>query len=389
MARFLICVWVFLPLAAACGKNTPSPGDYAVRMAESVMIRHPDRYDDWSYVTGVMMKAFEHIWRQTGDDRYYKYIERTVDRVIAEDGTIAGYEMETFNMDEINEGRALLFLYQQTKDEKYKKAAQVLRKQLSAHPRTSEGGFWHKKRYPHQMWLDGLYMGSPFYAEYGVLFEEPAAINDVLQQFVLMEKHARDSDTGLLFHGWDESKIQDWADPETGLSECFWGRGTGWYAMALVDVLDYVPVDHPGRQNLIDFLQILAGAVLAVQDATTGVWWQVLDKPGAAGNYLEASVSSMFVYALAKGIRKGYLDGAVLDAVRKAYRGVTDTFISSNADGTINLNSICRTAGLGYGRDGSYDYYVHREEVVSNDGKGVGPFILASLEIGILEDEWE
>ncbi len=353
------------------------------------MIRHPDRYDDWNYVTGVMMKAFERVWRQTGDDRYYKYIERTVDRVIAEDGTIAGYEMETFNMDEINEGRALLFLYQQTKDEKYKKAAQVLRKQLSAHPRTSEGGFWHKKRYPHQMWLDGLYMGSPFYAEYGVLFEEPAAINDVLQQFVLMEKHARDSDTGLLFHGWDESKIQDWADPETGLSECFWGRGTGWYAMALVDVLDYVPVDHPGRQNLIGFLQILAGAVLAVQDATTGVWWQVLDKPGAAGNYLEASVSSMFVYALAKGIRKGYLDGAVLDAVRKAYRGVTDTFISSNADGTINLNSICRTAGLGYGRDGSYDYYVHREEVVSNDGKGVGPFILASLEMGILEGEWE
>jgi unsaturated rhamnogalacturonyl hydrolase len=389
-AGFLMCLLLFLAFVSACQEDkTPGPGDYAVQMAESEMTRHPDGYHGWDYVTGVMMKAFESVWRRTGDDRYYGYIVQTVDPVIAEGGTIAGYDMETFNIDQINEGRALLFLYRQTKDEKYKKAAQILRKQLSAHPRTSEGGFWHKNRYPYQMWLDGLYMGTPFYAEYGVLFDEPEAIDDVVKQFVLMEKHARDSSTGLLFHGWDEKKVQEWADSETGRSQCFWGRGTGWYAMALVDVLDYVPVDHHGRQDLMDILQRLAEAVLAVQDEATGVWWQVLDKPGAADNYLEASASSMLVYALAKGVRMGYLDDAILNAVWKAYRGVLDTFITSSADGTLNLNHICRTAGLGYGRDGSYDYYVHREEVVSNDGKGVGPFIMASLEMGMLEGEWK
>lgn len=385
-----MCLLLFALFASACQeKETPDPMDYAVQMAESVMTRHSERYYGWSYVTGVMMKAFESIWRQTGDDRYYQYIVQTVDTVIAEDGTIAGYDIEEFNIDQINEGRALLFLYQQTKEDKYKKAAQVLRKQLSLHPRTSEGGFWHKKRYPHQMWLDGLYMGSPFYAEYGVLFGEPKSIDDVVKQFVLMEKHARDSDTGLLFHGWDEKKVQEWADPETGLSQCFWGRATGWYAMAVVDALEYVPIDHPGRQDLIGILQRLAEAVLKVQDKTAGVWWQVLDKPGAADNYLEASASCMFIYALAKGIRRGYLDKTILNAVAKAYRGVLDTFITANADGTLDLNSICRTAGLGYGRDGSYDYYVHQEEVVSNDGKGVGPFIMASLEMSLLEGEWK
>lgn len=389
MNGFMMCLLSILLFASARRENnTPGPRDFAVRMAESVMTRHPDRYYGWDYVTGVMMKAFENVWLQTGDDRYYQYIVRTVDTVIAEDGAIAGYDMETFNIDQINEGRALLFLYKQTKDEKYKKAAQVLRKQLSTHPRTSEGGFWHKKRYPHQMWLDGLYMGSPFYSEYGVLFEEPEAIDDVVMQFVLMEKHARDSDTGLLYHGWDEKKVQEWADPETGLSQCFWGRGTGWFAMALVDVLDYVPAGHPGRRDLIAILRRLSEAILSVQDETTGVWWQVLDKNGATENYLEASASSMFIYALAKGIRKGYVDEAISNAVGKAYRGVLDTFIDSNAEGTLNLNSICRTAGLGYGRDGSYDYYVHQEEVVSNDGKGVGPFIMASLEMSMLEGGW-
>ncbi len=383
-----MCILLFALFASACPeKEAPDPMDYAVQMAESVMNRHPDNYSGWNYVTGVMMKAFERIWRQTGDDRYYQYIVQTVDNVVTEDGTIAGYDIEEFNIDQINEGRTLLFLYKQTGDGKYKKAAQVLRKQLSIHPRTSEGGFWHKKRYPHQMWLDGLYMGGPFYAEYGILFGEAEAIDDVLKQFRLMEKHARDPDTGLLFHGWDEKKVQEWANPQTGLSQCFWGRGTGWFAMALVDVLEYMPVDHPGRQDLIGILQRLAEAVLAVQDEASGVWWQVLDKPGAVDNYLEASASCMFTYAIAKGIRMGYLDGSILNAVRKAYRGVVDTFITLNADRALNLNGICRTAGLGYGRDGSYDYYVHQEKVVSNDGKGVGPFIMASLEMSMLEGE--
>ena len=386
LTGFLMTLSILVILSPACKKvKLAGPKDYAVQMAESVMARRPRIYSDWDYVTGVMMKGFEGVWKMTGDEKYDQYIVQTVDSVISENGAIADYEMDEFNIDEVNEGRALLFLYQQTKNEKYKIAADTLRSQLSKHPRTSEGGFWHKKKYPYQMWLDGLYMGSPFYAEYTRLFGPAEAFDDIVNQFVLMETHARDPETGLLYHGWDEKKEQEWADPETGLSQCFWGRGTGWYAMALVDVLDYLPQDHPGRQTLIGILQRLVPAVLSVQDDASGVWRQVLNMPGETDNYLEASASSMFVYALAKGVRSGYLDRTITPSVEKAYHGLLAAFITENPDGTLNLNGICKTAGLGYGRDGSYDYYVHREEVVSNDGKGVGPFILACVEMDLLE----
>ena len=354
---------------------------YSIRMAESVMSRHPNGYGDWDYVTGTVLKAFENLWLKTGDDRYYDYIKKTVDRAVTAQGSIIDYSLSSYNIDEINEGRMLLFLYKETGEEKYKKAAELLRSQLKTHPRTSEGGFWHKQRYPHQMWLDGLYMGSPFYAEYGIVFEEPADLDDVIKQLTLMETHARDAVTGLLYHGWDESKTQSWADPVTGCSPSFWGRAIGWYAMALVDVLDYLPEDHPDRQNVIAIFQRLSDAVLKVQDESSGVWWQVVDQGGREGNYLESSVSCMLAYALAKGIRLGHIDRAHLPAVEKAYLGILQEFISENADGTINLDETCITAGLGNGRAGTFDYYVYQEGRRSNDGKGVGPFINASLEM--------
>jgi unsaturated rhamnogalacturonyl hydrolase len=354
---------------------------YSIRMAESVMSRHPNGYSGWDYVTGTVLKAFENLWLRTGDSLYYQYIKNTVDLAVTSNGTIRGYNLSDYNLDEINEGRMVLFLYKQTGEEKYMKAAQLLRSQLLTHPRTSEGGFWHKQRYPHQMWLDGLYMGSPFYAEYGIVFNEPADLDDVVTQLTLMENHAREPVTGLLYHGWDESKTQPWADPVTGCSPSFWGRAIGWYAMALVDVLDYLPEDHPQRQNIIAIFQRLSEAVLKVQDDSSGVWWQVVDQGGREGNYLESSVSCMLTYALAKGIRLGYINRAYLPAVEKAYQGILKEFVSENTDGTINLDQTCITAGLGNGRDGSYEYYVYQEGRRSNDGKGVGPFINASLEM--------
>jgi unsaturated rhamnogalacturonyl hydrolase len=369
-----------------CSNNgTAKKQLWSIRMAESVMTRRPNGYGDWDYVTGTVLKAFEELWRKTGDKRYFQYIQKTVANVVNSDGTITDYKLSDYNIDEINEGRMLLFLYKETGEEKYKKAAALLRSQLADQPRSSLGGFWHKKKYPYQMWLDGLYMGSPFYAEYGKLFDEPENFDDIVKQFTLMETHARDAESGLLYHAWDEKKEQDWADKKTGLSAIFWGRAMGWYAMALVDVLDYLPPEHSGRSNLIAILQRLAEAVSKVQDDSTGVWWQVMDQPYREGNYLEASVSCMFVYALAKGIRLGYLDKKYLAVAEKAYQGILKEFISENADGTIDLNQICQSAGLGYGRDGSYEYYVYQEKKVSNDGKGVGPFITASLEMEMME----
>jgi len=353
---------------------------WSVRMAESVMQRHPNVYGSWDYVTGTVLRGFEELWKATGDEPYYNYIQNTVDLVVNENGTISGYSLSSYNIDEINEGRMVLFMYKNTGLEKYKSAAELLRSQLETHPRTSEGGFWHKERYPWQMWLDGLYMGSPFYAEYAQVLNEPSAINDVTLQLKLMEKHGRDPVSGLLYHGWDESKEQDWADPVTGQSPNFWGRGIGWYAMALVDVLDFLPYEHADRDSIIGIVNRLAEAMFNYQDES-GLWWQVVDKGDSTDNYLESSVSTMMVYSMAKAVRLGYIDDTYIPNILDGYQGILDNFITVNADSTINLIQTCCTAGLGYGRDGSYDYYVNQTSICTNDGKGVGPFITASVEI--------
>jgi unsaturated rhamnogalacturonyl hydrolase len=279
-------------------------------------------------------------------------------------------------------GKVLFALYRQTGDERYRKAARLLRDQLTTHPRTAGGGWWHKQIYPHQMWLDGVYMASPFYAEYGATFGEPAAYDDVVHHITLAEQVMRDPRTGLFYHGWDESKSQAWADPQTGCSPCFWGRAIGWYAMAIPDVLDHLPVDHPGREQLLSIFRDLAGRIAAVQDPASGAWYQVLDQGGRAGNYLEASASCMFVYALAKGVRLGYLDDTSLDVACKGYAGILDRFVTIDDAGLVSVHAICAVAGLGgkpY-RDGSYEYYV-AEKVISDEFKGIGAFILASTEM--------
>ncbi|KAA3635448.1 MAG: glycosyl hydrolase family 88, partial [Bacteroidetes bacterium] len=272
-------------------------------------------------------------------------------------------------------------LYDQTKDERYEKVMFTLRKQLEWQPRTTDDGFWHKLRYTYQMWLDGLYMGAPYYAQFAQRYNEPDAFDDIAHQLILMENHTRDEKTGLLYHGWDESRVQTWSNPETGKSPEFWGRAMGWYAMALVDVLDYFPDDHSQRQEIIDILNRLAEAVTKVQDENTGLWFQVLDKGGQQGNYLEATVSSMFSYALIKGVNNGYLPLEYKAVARKAYDGIIENLIEVEPSGEVHIHKCCAVAGLGGNpyRDGSYEYYIN-EEVRSNDTKATGPFIMASLE---------
>ncbi len=376
----IIAITSILGLLSTFSQEVYSPR-YSERMANSIMVRHPNVYGSWDYVTGTVLKAFYELWRLTGEEKYYDYIKSTVDNVIGENGTIEGYTIEDYNLDEINEGRMLLFLFKETGALKYSIAAGTLRQQLQDHPRTSEGGFWHKLRYPDQMWLDGLYMGSPFLAEYGKVFDEPEDYDDVINQVGLIERHLRDSVTGLFYHGWDESKTQDWADPVTGTSPSFWGRAMGWYVMAIVDALDYIPADHANRDSVINILGRFAEAIKNCRDTATGVWWQVSDQGGREGNYLESSASCMFTYALAKAVRMGYIGDEYLMTAVKGYQGILNEFVTVNQDSTLNMNQVCRTAGLGYGRDGSYDYYVYETEIVSNDGKATAPFILACLEM--------
>ena len=354
----------------------------ATRMVDAVIARNPVVHEEWDYTAGVVLLGVDEAGRRTNNRSYADYVRRNMDRLVRTDGTIESYEMKEFNLDQIAQGRLLFTRYQQTKEERYRKAIELLREQLRRQPRTKEGGFWHKQIYPHQMWLDGLYMASPFLTQYGVTFGDTAALSDVTRQLLLVARHTRDARTGLYYHGWDESKTQVWADSLTGLSPNFWGRAVGWYAMALVDVLEYLPSSHRDRSAVIDELRKVARAVANVQDPLTGLWYDILDQPNRAGNYHETSASSMFVYALTKGVRQGHLPSEFRTVAERGYRGLVQHMLSADERGLMSLNRIVSVSGLGgkQQRNGSFEYYIS-EPVVSNDYKGVGPFILASLEL--------
>jgi unsaturated rhamnogalacturonyl hydrolase len=372
----------------------PSNTTMAVIMADSEMHRLGDSLSfgypeaKWNYQTGLFLKALLDLYDYTHTPVYLNYVKKTIDSYVKPDGSISTYNLKDYNLDKINSGKVLLRLYQITGTEKYKLAADNLRNQLREQPRTKEGGFWHKERYPWQMWLDGIYMEAPFFAEYTGMFESGKNYEEVVHQIVVVDKHTRDPKTGLRYHGWDESNKQKWADPETGCSPNFWGRAMGWYAMALVDVLDFLPADYEKREQVIFIYKDLVKSIEKYQDPESGAWYQVLDQGDRDGNYLEGSASAMFVYAIAKGIRKNYLNDLHLRVVKKGYNGMVENFINVDEKGLVSMSGICSVAGLGGDpyRDGSYEYYIS-EPVVSNDLKGVGPFIMAALQIELLNAE--
>jgi unsaturated rhamnogalacturonyl hydrolase len=393
--HILCVISIFLlALIPALPGETPRPASAdalvrAEKMASSEMERRQDSLSFgkgskgyWAYETGVFLKGLDSLWARTRNVNYYDYLKSTMDSFLDSEGTIKTYRLDDYNLDSINCGKLLLSLYESTKKEKYSKAASLLMKQLEKQPRTHEGGFWHKKIYPYQMWLDGIYMSSPFLAEYSQIFNRPAGLDEVSKQIIWIESHTRDSQTGLLYHGWDESRTQEWADPSTGCSRIFWGRAMGWYAMAIVDALDFYPKNHRERQRLIEIFQRMSAALAHYQDSRTGLWYQVVNQGERKGNYLEASASSMFVYAFAKGVRKGYLGREYAAAAKKGYEGLIQHLVVAEPDGKLSLTKICSVGGLGgpQKRNGTFEYYIS-EPVVTNDLKGVGAFILASVEI--------
>ncbi len=387
---------VVASILAGCGfenqKNIESKGNkpWHVLMLDSEMHRNPQAYTidfetkpKWNYTQGLVLMAALKIWKETGDQRYYTYVKSYYDEMIDQEGNILyNYKVENYNIDHIKPGINLYDLYEETGDERYHSALKTLRGQLKTHPRTSEGCFWHKNIYPNQVWLDGVYMNAPFYARYGKVFDEPENFDDIANQILLVEQKTLDPATGLLYHAWDESRSQQWANPQTGQSPNFWGRAMGWYAMALVDVLDYFPADHAGRLKIVQVLERLVKALIPFQDPETGLWYQVVDQGGKEGNYLEASASAMYAYAIAKAVNNHLLEPSYMSDATKAFQGILDHLITFDNNGDISLNQICGVAGLGGNpyRDGSYEYYIN-EIIRSNDPKGVGPFMLLSMEI--------
>ncbi len=360
------------------------------QIADSFIQDHPGAvtYDSgspsqkWNYEQGLMLVGLYQLWKHTGNRTYLEFVQNNLDHYITENGDIQTYSLSELNCDNIAPGRALLEIYNETKLERYKIAADTLRQQIRRQPRTNEGGFWHKKIYPYQMWLDGLFMVEPFYAMYARQWNEPEAFDDITNQFIWVTSHTLDKHTGLLYHAWDESKQQKWANPETGCSPSFWGRSMGWYAMALVDVLDYLPENHPKRTQLIGYLRNWAKAILKFRDANSKLWYQVVDQGAREKNYLEASSSCMFAYAFAKGVRKGYLNPEFRTAAQETYAGLCQKYVTKRLDGGFDLDGTCGATGLGGNpyRDGSYEYYTGVPRL-RNDKRGVGAFLLLAIEL--------
>ena len=378
----------------------PAPLEWSRRMADSEMIRlgvsprtaEPIPAACWDYTRGVLAFAIVRLGEEAHNDTYIQFGTRVVASCVGADGTIEGYSQDNYSLDNIQPGNVLLTaLDRGSASGALVKAVGMLRRQIATQPRTKEGGFWHKKRYPNQMWLDGLYMAAPFMAHYAVRFREPALFGEAVWQIILVDRHTYDRATGLYWHAWDETRTQQWANRETGASPLFWSRAIGWYAMAIVDSLDYLPADQPERGRILEIFHCVADGIVRWQDPATSLWWQVTDLGGRKGNYIEASGSAMFIYALAKGVNRGYLprDGFVAP-IEKGYEGLIRRLVKTDADGLLVLTQICQSAGLGYTmangrpRDGSFEYYTS-EPIVENDPKGTGPFILAGIEMQRLQ----
>lgn len=372
---------------------------WAVSMVESEMWRNPEAWQldfqpklKWDYCHGLELRAMLYVADKYNRDDIRRYAISYADTMVNEDGSIKKYKITDYSLDRINSGKYLFDVYDITGEERYKKALDLLRSQFDKQPRNADGGFWHKKIYPHQVWLDGVYMGSPFLAEYALRYEEgeqqATDYADVINQMVMASYRTYDPSSRLYRHACDVSRQMFWCDPISGQSQHCWGRALGWYAMAIVDNLELLPDNCPDRQKAVDILLHIAAQLERYADEESGLWYQVMDRSGDEGNYLESSASCMFTYALYKGVRIGVLPRHYLAVANKAWDGILERFIKTDDKGYIHITEVCAVAGLGgkNNRPGDYNYYIN-EMKRDNDAKAVGPFILAALEVERLSEK--
>lgn len=335
----------------------------------------------WNYEDGCVWKSCLDLAEVTGQRFLSDFVYREVSARVSADGTISGYTPDEFNIDNVNPGKVLAALFEATGETRFRTALDAQVAQLDRHPRTQSGNFWHKRIYPQQVWLDGLYMAQPMRCVHALFTGDDATITDVVRQFAFVQVTLRDANTGLLYHGWDEGRAERWSNPQSGCSPNFWGRAMGWYAMALVDCIEVLR-DAPSSPVASSAVTLLApmlidvGAALLRARSESGLWYQVLDRADVAGNYEEASASLMIAYALMKGARLGVLGSDAGSAGRRAFATCVERFLDDT-----QLHAICGVAGLGnvpY-RDGSVAYYLS-EPVVANDPKGVAALLMALAE---------
>ncbi|RDB26636.1 Unsaturated rhamnogalacturonyl hydrolase YteR [Hypsizygus marmoreus] len=370
------------------------PESYAVWAADSGIARRQGNGLDTSgnavvsYEHGEFQWGLRQLFDLTGNKTYFDYIQTSIDNIVFDNGTVHGsYKVTDFVLDPLRTGPTFLYLFDQTQKAKYKTAADIFRGQLNSHPRTAQGQFWHKLKYSNQGWLDGVYMGEIFYAQYTKSFQpnNATAWADITSQFQLMfentvQNATAPNGTGLLYHGYDFSHKQVWASPDRGHSPEVWDRALGWYSMALVDVPEIIPITNAGHTVILDILKTLAPRIRDAADSMTGAWWLVITQPGRAKNYFESSGTAMFVYSLLKAVRLGYVadgDGSIVAAAKKAYQYMVKNWVIPNTDGTMNWINTVIVGSLD--TTGDFNYYVSQPTDL-NDLKGLAAFVLASLE---------
>lgn len=337
----------------------------------------------WNYVDGCMIKAILDLYSITKDERYFEFADAFIDARVHEDGTIDGYDVNEKNIDNVNAGKTLFELYDVTGKEKYKKAIDLIYSQIEGMPRTEEGSFWHKNIYPHQVWLDGLYMAQPFYMMYENRYDNCAKYDDIFLQFENVFKNMKNPTNGLYYHCYDCSRQMFWCDPVSGIGGLHWLRASGWFVMAILDTLDACD-----REKAPEKYDMLAAKFKEVIDALlkyqqeNGMWYQIINQPGQEKNYLETSGSAIMAYGILKGVRLGFLDESYAEYGLKAFEGICDKYLSIGEDGKLHLGGICLVAGLGgkTKRSGTYEYYMS-EPIVNDDAKGTGPFLMAFTEV--------
>lgn len=335
----------------------------------------------WNYIDGCMLTALETLSGITGNKAFSAFVESVMDYYVQDDGQISSFDVEKHRLDDINEGRVLFPVFEQTGKEKYRLAAETLHHALEVQPRTAEGSYWHKTIYPNQVWLDGTYMAFPFEALYQKHFGK-RDYTDILKQIRTVRDRMRDEKTGLYYHGYDASRQASWADPVSGRSRSFWLRAIGWFSVALTDLTEIID-DLAAAGEIGEILADLMRSISGYADAESGMYWQVADQAGREGNYLESSGSAMIAYSMLKGARLGVLAPEYAALGRKTFDGIVRRCLTFE-NGRMGLSSICLVAGLGRmngkERDGSYEYYIS-EPVVCDDAKGVAPFVLCYSEI--------
>ena len=337
----------------------------------------------WNYIDGCMITGILERYEITGEARFLDFADRFMSGFVEEDGRIRTYDPAEYSLDNVNPAKNLFTLYDLTGKEKYRKALELVRSQLSTMPRTPEGNFWHKLIYPNQVWLDGIYMALPFYMEYEKRFDAKKDCEDICRQIANVEIRMRDPKTGLYYHGYDASRKMYWADPDTGCSPNFWLRAEGWFILGLVDVLE-IMMDLPMQAESVHLQHMLLDLAKALSkyQNPSGLWYQLIALPELEGNYLETSGTALISAALLKAVRLGFLPESFRAVGEKAFYGIVDRRLTKNADGTPCVTGICLVGGLGgeQHRDGSAAYYLS-EPVVQNDAKGVGPLLLAYTEM--------